>query len=142
MKKILSLMLLVLMVQVARAQTELTGKWQTMKKGKPQSTIEIFKGDDGLYYGKVVDLADPSRKNAVYKFDGPDKGKKIIGLVVVKNMKYSDVKMTGGTITDPQNGKTYYASLKYNAKTKECDLRGSIDKMGVLGRTEHWKRLP
>ena len=132
--------MLALMAQTALAQEEFTGKWQTLKKGKPQSTVEIYKGTDGLYHGKVVDLADPTRKNAVCEFDGPEKGKKVIGLVIIRNMKYSDGKMTGGTILDPQNGKTYYASMTYNKKTRQLDLRGSIDKKGILGRTEHWQR--
>lgn len=140
MKKFLSLLLFVIMAQVAMAQANFTGKWNTFKKGKPQSTVEIYKGNDGLYYGKVIALADPARKNATFEHDGPDKGKKIVGLVIIKKMKFEDGALVGGTITDPENGKTYYASMKINEKTKQLDLRGSIDKKGILGRTEHWSR--
>ena len=49
-------------------------------------------------------------------------------------------KLVNGTVYDPDNGKTYYASVKYDAKNNTLILRGSLDKKGIFGRSQTWVR--
>lgn len=45
-----------------------------------------------------------------------------------------------GKVYDPECQKTYFGKVTYNAKTDELILRGSLDKAGVLGRSQTWQR--
>lgn len=108
------------------AQSQFVGQWTTIddKTKEPAGVVNIYQGEDGLYYGKLIDTY------------GPDKSK--IGTMIVKGMKYEDGKLTGGKVYDPESGNTYYCTIKYNATDKALNLRGSIDKRGLLGRTQTW----
>lgn len=108
------------------AQSQFVGQWTTIddKTKEPAGVINIYQGEDGLYYGKLIDTY------------GADKSK--IGTMIVKGMKYEDGKLTGGKVYDPESGNTYYCTIKYNAAEKALNLRGSIDKRGLLGRTQTW----
>lgn len=127
MKKLLiSIVVLLLGAAALSAQSQFTGKWTTIddKTGKPAGLVEIYKADDGLFYGKLIDTYG--------------KDKSAIGTMIVKGMKYEEGKLTGGKVYDPESGKTYYCTIKYDAQEKALNLRGSIDKRGVLGRTQTW----
>lgn len=128
-----------LVAVVSFAQSELLGKWQTFKDDKPQSVVEIYKAADGKYEGKVVALSDPKRANDVCQ-EGPKKGQKLVGMVIIQGMTLKGGELQGGTIYDPANGKTYYANISYDKDRKQLKLRGSIDKRGWLGRTDYWTR--
>ena len=57
---------------------------------------------------------------------------------------FSEMKVHGehlkGKVYDPESQKTYYVKVTYKAKTDELVLRGSLDKAGLLGRSQTWKR--
>lgn len=108
------------------AQSQFVGEWKTIddKTKKPAGVVNIYQGEDGLFYGKLV--------NAF----GPDKS--AIGTMIVKGMKYDNGELVGGKIYDPQSGNTYYCTIKYDAKAKALNLRGSLDKRGLIGRSQTW----
>ena len=112
----------------ALAQVDkIVGEWKTVddETGKTLSVVKIYK-QNNLYYGKIIKLfaADANKKN--------------LGLVVVKDMKEKKGELTGGKIYDPKSGNTYHASIKYNSKKNCLVLRGSIDKYGLIGRSQTW----
>jgi uncharacterized protein (DUF2147 family) len=109
------------------AQEQFLGKWTTIddKTKEPAGIVEIYQDtNDGLYYGKLVGTF------------GPDKSK--VGTMIVRGMKYENGELKGGKIYDPDADKLYYCTIKYNADKKQLDLRGSLDKRGLLGRTQTW----
>jgi uncharacterized protein (DUF2147 family) len=129
MKKIIATLAVVFMgIMALSAQSQFVGKWTTIddKTNKPAGLVEIYQGTDGLYYGKLVDTF------------GPDKS--AVGTMIVKGMSYKDGKLVGGKVYDPESEKTYYCTIKYDAAKKELNLRGSLDKKGLLGRTQTWKK--
>ncbi len=129
MKKIIATLAVVFMgIMALSAQSQFVGKWTTIddKTNKPAGLVEIYQGTDGLYYGKLVDTY------------GPDKSS--VGTMIVKGMSYKDGKLVGGKVYDPESEKTYYCTIKYDAAKKELNLRGSLDKKGLLGRTQTWKK--
>lgn len=102
-----------------------------------------LKATNGLYYGKIEKLLQPqyAGKNVLCdKCKGADKDKPVEGLIIVRDMKYEDGKLVGGTVLDPDSGNTYYAAITYDASTGKLTLRGSIDKRGILGRSQTWIR--
>lgn len=121
-----SIVILLFGLTALSAQNQFTGKWTTIddKTGEAAGLVEIYKADDGLYYGKLVDTF------------GEDKS--AVGTMIVRGMKYEEGKLTGGKVYDPDSDKIYYCTIKYDAKKKELNLRGSLDKRGLLGRTQTW----
>lgn len=125
---------------VAQVQLIL-GDWYTVddKTGESYSIVHIYKGENGKYYGKITAMLIPGTENEVCRdCTGADKNKPVLGMVIIRDMVEKDGALTGGKVLDPETGNFYYGKISYdNGRLK---LRGSIDKLGVLGRSQHWKR--
>jgi len=143
MKKLLFSVLLFCCALLAQAQLEnMLGEWTTIddKTSQPKSVVQIFQATNGLYYGKITALF---RKDAdgllCEKCKGADQNKPVLGMLIIREMKVDGNNLAGGTILDPQSGDVYYCkiSLDKNGKLK---LRGSLDKRGLLGRSQYWER--
>lgn len=80
-----------------------------------------------------------SEKNAICETcTGKSKGKPIIGLVIIKNIKKDGGQNNGGTIIDPENGQTYKCYLElinYN----RLKVRGYLG-FSLFGRAQYWIR--
>ena len=63
----------------------------------------------------------------------------VVGTHLFKEMK-ADGDQLKGKIYDPESTKTYNAKVSYKAKTDELSVRGSLDRAGLLGRSQVWKR--
>ena len=141
MKKTL-LLLLALVALSANAQiSAILGDWRTVddKTGEKRSIVTIYKGSDGLYYGKISKMlmyADTNPK--CDKCEGADHNAPIEGLVIIRSMKAEDGQLVGGKVLDPESGKFYYG--KIYIKDGKLVLRGSLDKRGFLGRNQTWIR--
>jgi uncharacterized protein (DUF2147 family) len=141
MKKTILLLSFVLFSLFMYAQTGIEGVWyNTDKTGK----VEIYKKGE-VYYGKIIWLKEPiNTSTGKPKVDenNPETSKRtalIIGLVVLKNFSYEGDKVySGGTIYDPENGKTYKCKMTLIDKD-HLDVRGYIG-VPALGRTENWTR--
>ncbi|MGM9746630.1 MAG: DUF2147 domain-containing protein [Paludibacteraceae bacterium] len=145
MKRIIFVIALAGITTALFAQKEFLGNWTTIsdKTGEKESIVRIFKATNGLYYGKIEQLLQPeyAGKNVVCdKCKGADKGKPVEGLIIIRDMKYENGKLVGGNVLDPDSGNIYYGSITYDAATGKLTLRGSIDKRGILGRSQVWIR--
>ena len=132
MKKCLLLLALVFSSLFASAQIDkIVGEWYTVddETGAVKALVDIYKGDDGLYYGKIIKVFKDGQEN-------PNSDRK--GLVIVKDMKAEDGMLKGGTIYEPESGKTYYAKISYNEADNTITLRGSLDRRGLVGRSQTW----
>ncbi|MCH3882678.1 DUF2147 domain-containing protein [Tenacibaculum aquimarinum] len=115
------------------------GKWETFddKTKEKKAVIEIYKTDH-TYSAKIIESFTVD-KNALCKAcKGTKKGKPIIGLHIIENIKKDGNEFNGGTILDPENGKTYkcYLQLVSNNKLK---VRGFLG-VALFGRTQYWIR--
>ena len=124
----------------AAPEDEILGRWLT-KEGR--SIVEIYRQGKQLR-GKIVYLKEPLDDQGRPKLDtnNPDASKHdrpVLGMDVVSGFRYEgDGKWDGGRAYDPKNGKSYHCSMRI--KDGQVYLRGSLDRWGVLGRTEIWTR--
>jgi len=142
MKNILGTIALMITFFTLNAQNAVVGTWyNTTKTGK----VEIFKSGD-KFYGKIIWLEEPLDENtgkAKTDSNNPKESLRntpIIGLQVLKGFEYDgDGEYSGGTIYDPENGKTYKCKMTLK-DNDHLDVRGYIG-LPALGRTENWTRV-
>ncbi|MDR0830807.1 MAG: DUF2147 domain-containing protein [Prevotellaceae bacterium] len=144
MRKLVLFFAFCLTATFVNAQVDkIVGNWITIddNTGTQKSVVQIFKATNGKYYGKIVELLVQEDKGSLCDLcTGADKNKPVEGLMIIKNLTEDGGKLVGGTIIDPENGKTYNVKILLDEKTGKLKLRGSLDKAGVLGRTQYWVR--
>lgn len=122
---------------------KVVGFWLT---AKGTSQVEIYKGNDGKYYGKVSWLEELN-ENGKPKVDSdnPDpnlQNRPILGLPLLQGLEYDkkDKEWVNGTIYDPDNGKTYDCFMWFEENDKELQMKGFVMGMRFIGRTSVWTR--
>ena len=132
MKKIFFTIFFCLATLAVEAQVDkILGPWTAIDPDtdKPYATVLIYKSSNGLYYGKLTEILDSD--------DPADQ--KLIGTIIIKDMKEDDGMLKGGSIYDPEENKTYHGKISLT-KDGRLEMRGSLDRWGLLGATEYWKR--
>jgi uncharacterized protein (DUF2147 family) len=136
--------ILILHCSIAAAQNnagDVVGIWQT--DSKEPAKVQIYKSGE-KYYGKIIWLKNPLTDSGKTQTDinNPDKNKRgnpVVGLAVLKDFEFDGKKeWKGGTVYDPENGKTYKAYL-YLADENTLKLRGYVG-FSALGRTQTWTK--
>jgi len=119
----------------------IVGSWKTIdeKTGEAKSVVRIYKESNGKYYGKIEKLFQNPDGKCVNCKDA-NKDKPILGMVIITDMTEKGDKLEGGQILDPSEGKKYYASISYDKESGKLKLRGSLDKLGMLGRNQIWEK--
>ncbi len=144
MKKILLVAIAALFsVGLVAQNASVLGKWYTVddKTGERFSIVNIYKGDNGKYYGQIVKMLVPGTENEVcVACKGEDKNQPIQGMIIIRDMKMEDGALVGGKVLDPDNGEFYYGKISVDEDGR-LKLRGSIDKLGLLGRSQYWIRV-
>lgn len=141
MKKIILSVVLVVFSVISVLAQDVTGKWKTIDDdtGEAKSIVEIY-SKDGKMYGKVVEILNKSKKDALcVDCPGDAKGKRIEGLVILKDLKKDGNEYKGGTIMDPNNGKVYKSHMSLDGADK-LKVRGYVG-FSLLGRTQVWHRV-
>ena len=137
--KTVFLSLALMVAAVVSAQVPFLGEWVTIDdaSGEKKSVVNIYQADNGMYYGQIVTLfEDPNALCTECK--DADHNQPIVGLTIVRDMQLVDGELRGGKVLDPENGKFYYA--KIYLENGKLILRGSLDKRGLLGRSQTWIR--
>ena len=142
MKNLVLLIAFALVGNLAISQTCI-GKWTTIDDatGKKKSTVELYKYKEQLY-GKITYLYPREGRpdNPVCdKCTDDRKNQPLVGLQIVRNGKWNGTEWAGGTIVDPENGKTYNTKIWLDPKDpNKLMLRGYI---GPFYRTQTWVRV-
>ncbi len=139
-KTILSISFMMLFVFISMGQVkDIVGTWKTIDNGdgSAKSIVRIYKATNGKYYGKIEKLFKNEDKLCT-ECTGANKDKPIKGMTIINGMEEKGNGLTGGTILDPNNGKVYKCNISIEAKTGKLKVRGSLDKSGMLGRTQTW----
>ena len=130
-------------VYLSAQADKIVGFWLT-EKGTSQ--VEVYKGTDGKYYGKLSWLEEPN-EDGKPKVDSenPDPAlqkRPVLGLSLLQGFEYDkkDKEWIGGTIYDPDNGKTYDSYMWFEEDNSVLRIKGFVMGMRFLGRTTIWKR--
>jgi uncharacterized protein (DUF2147 family) len=139
-KNLLFVIVLLLSTGLMYAQADkVLGIWLTEKK---TSQVKVFKATDGKIYGKVEwidkdkDRLDSNNPDAVLS------KQKVLGSLILKGFKYNEDKKQwdGGTIYDPDNGKTYTAYMWFEEDLNLLHIKGYVMGMKFIGRQTLWIR--
>ena len=142
-KKLFFLLLFVAATMFGQAQvSKMVGQWNTYddKTGDLRSTVNIYE-EKGTYQAVITTLyeKDANGKYKVMKAPYAKEFEGVVGTKLFKEMKV-DGEHLKGKIYDPESTNTYNGKVSYKAKTDELIVRGSLDKAGLLGRSQTWKR--
>jgi len=119
---------------------DVIGRWK-LEDGT--AIVEVYQ-QGNVFNGKIVWLEKPIEADGTPAVDdkNPDeklRSRKLIGLNMLSGLKKDGDEYSGGKIYDPGNGKTYNCSMKVEGDILK--VRGSLDRMGLLGRTMDWFRV-
>jgi uncharacterized protein (DUF2147 family) len=119
------------------------GIWRTIDDTtkQPKSIVEIVEVN-GELTGKVKQIlqSDKGPNPVCDDCEGERKGQPVLGMTIIWGMKKDGDVWDGGTILDPNNGKTYGCKLTPSEDGKTLQVRG-FKGFSLLGRTQVWERV-
>ena len=134
---------LVALAGLAHAQMSPVGLWKTIddETKKEKSLVRITESN-GVFSGRIEKLLDPSTdpKAVCDKCTDDRKDQPVLGMEILRGLKVSTsdaAVFEGGTIVDPNNGKSYRTRLKPVDDGRKLEMRGYI---GPFYRTQVWMR--
>jgi uncharacterized protein (DUF2147 family) len=139
-----SLFALIAFTGLAHAQMTPTGLWKTVDDdSKKEKSLVRITESNGVFSGRIEKLLDPATdpKAVCDKCSDDRKDKPILGLEILRAIKQSESDKAvyeGGSIVDPNNGKSYRARLKPVNGGAQLEMRGYL---GPFFRTQVWQRV-
>ena len=118
---------------------DITGRWVTIddNTGKQRSVVEITV-KNGKAFGRIVEIFDRSKVDKTCEACTDDrKGKRILGMDIIRDMVQDDDEWEDGTIMDPDTGKIY--DCKLWVEDGKLQVRGYV---AFFYRTQTWLREP
>jgi uncharacterized protein (DUF2147 family) len=130
--------------RVALAAGTPEGYWTTIddETGNKKSVVQIWKDEQGKLWGRIVKLYRQPGEEAdplCDKCKGSLNNQRILGMTILRGLSIDGEEWSGGTIMDPNNGKTYSCYIKVIEDGQKLNLRGYIG-VSLLGRTQTWLR--
>ncbi|RZV66890.1 MAG: DUF2147 domain-containing protein [Flavobacteriaceae bacterium] len=117
-----------------------TGKWINVdENGLEKSVIHIYEESEKIY-GKIIDILDPNDQDALCdKCLDDEYNQPILGLNIIKDLSYDGAYYRGGTIFDPEKGKTYKCRLALEKGNPDVlEVRSYV---AFMYETQYWKRV-
>lgn len=141
-KKIACAAALLAAAGAAFAQATPAGLWKTIDdETKQEKSLVRITDTGGAISGKIEKLLDPTKAAAVCdKCTDNRKGQPIAGMAIIEGVKKNadEPYWDGGTILDPNNGKTYKVRLTPKDGGKTLEVRGFV---GPFYRNQTWQRV-
>ena len=115
--------------QAQAASADPTGIWRKAQQGEHPGKIEVFRCGSGKRYlcAKIIWLQNPIYKGRplidVRNGNPSMRGRKILGLQIIKGMAPSGPNVWKGNIYNPEDGNTYSATLTLVSRNK-INLKG------------------
>lgn len=140
MKKLFLMTIVSAISAITMNAQSIIGKWKSIdeKTNEAKSIVQITE-KNGVYYGTITEILTENKDKKCDKCPGKLKGKPILGMTIIYDLKKDGDEYTGGKILDPTTGKEYKCTMKLNGKDK-LDLRGYIG-ISLIGRTQTWERV-
>lgn len=123
------------------------GYWKSIEErtGEQLSIVEIRKGNDGRYHGKIVYRYPNSHGIALTncaKCPAPYTNKPILGLEILSGFREDPNKPDSyidGRVLEPTSGRIYKGKAIVSGEGKRLRMRGYMG-VSALGRTVVWLR--
>ena len=123
------------------------GYWKSIEErtGEQLSIVEIRKGNDGRYHGKIVYRYPNSHGIALTnctKCPAPNTNKPILGLEILSGFREDPNKPDSyidGRVLEPTSGRIYKGKAVVTGEGKRLRMRGYMG-VSALGRTVVWLR--
>ena len=142
MKRILGALVLAFTAGAAFAQASPVGLWKTIDdETKQEKSVVRISESAGVLSGRIEKIVDPAKQDSVCdKCEDARKGQKVLGMTIVEGVKKNagEPYWDGGTILDPNNGKTYKVRMTPKDGGKALEVRGFI---GFFFRNQQWIRV-
>lgn len=126
------------------AQGDPAGTWHTISDvdGRPRGIVTL-RVTDGVLTGTIAGTlvaGEPSGKRCD-KCTDERRGKPLVGMVILRGLRWDGTAWTGGDILDPDTGKVYRATIRLSEDGRALTLRGYVG-ISLLGRSQRWVRAP
>jgi uncharacterized protein (DUF2147 family) len=143
MKHALTAISLTFLSATAFAQMSPVGTWRSVDESTKEAKSEVIISDNGgVLTGKISKLlAKTANQDATCTECKDDrKDKAVLGMDIIRGAKKTEGKdvWEGGTIVDPENGKSYKLKLTPMEGGKQLEVRGYI---GFFSRGQVWQRV-
>jgi len=142
MKTLALSLLLAAAAPLALAQATPAGLWRTVDDETQQAKSHVRLVEaGGVLVGRIEKLLDPASHDAKCdKCSDTRKGQPVLGMTIVEGAKknVAEPYWDGGTILDPNNGKTYKLRLTPKDGGKLLEVRGFL---GPFYRNQTWIRI-
>ena len=142
MKKTIAALLCAAAPLLTWAQATPAGLWKTIDDdSKQEKSLVRIVDNGGSFSGRIEKLLDPTKQDAKCdKCEGARKNQPVTGMAIIEGVKKSadEAWWDGGTILDPNNGKTYKVRLTPKDSGKTLEVRGFI---GPFYRNQTWQRV-
>ena len=126
----------------AWAQATPAGLWKTIDdESKQEKSLVRISDSGGVFSGKVEKILDPAKQDGkCEKCTDARKDKPVLGMTIVEGVKKNpdEAYFDGGTILDPNNGKSYKVRMTPKDGGKSLEVRGFI---GPFFRNQTWVRV-
>ncbi len=143
MKKIALALSVLGLTALAHAADPLNGTvWKTIddKTKQAKALVKFTEQENGTVTATIQNIMTPGEEKACTKCENQNKNKSLKGLTIVHGLKNAGgTSYDGGSILDPQTGKTYKLKGNIAAGGKKLELRGYIG-VAALGRNQTWIR--
>jgi uncharacterized protein (DUF2147 family) len=120
---------------LAQQASPILGRWLTQPG---DGIIEITRAADNTYHGTIIGGNAPHRVDE----HNPDPARRqqlLLGQVILKDMHEDDGALVGGTIYEPDTGRTYKCRIETLDRDR-LKVRGFIG-VSLLGRSQVWTRF-
>jgi len=117
------------------------GLWTTFSDstGKPEGLVQIEERD-GEFVGTVVKIFSATEPNPVCdQCEGELKNRPVVGMTILRGLRGLGGEYDGGTILDPDEGRTYRCSTRLLDGGRKLEVRGYVG-ISLIGRTQVWAR--
>lgn len=137
-----SIFFFLLLMEFGVAQKTVFGKWKTIddRNGVEKAIIDVYE-KDGLMYGKVLEILEEGKKDAVcVKCDDERKDKPVLGMEIITAAKKSDEnEYKGKTLFDPEQAMTFRCKIWLDEDDEDkLKVRGYL---AFIYRTQTWIRV-
>jgi len=140
MVKAQTLLVWITLIIAYPVEAQVTGKWKITDEHSrvEKSVVEIFEANN-MYHGRVVSILPTSKRTHCDACEGDLKGKPLVGMVIIYDLKKNSNGGEEGTILNPANGKTYSCYIEL-VEPNKLKLRGYLG-WPAFGKTMYYNRL-